>query len=428
MSTDQHGRGELRQLVIDYDRGTQLAMLRDAELPALRGVSAVTAKAVLRIIDDHARRAGECWATQETIRQQIGARSIKTVKRAIAALVDLSLITCDRRSLHRGRMSCNHYKIVWSELALLSNPRSNARAVPDRERLPEMAAIGENIKGTFTPDQRDIYARSKGHYGPFVGSESKRERTATAEAAAADDFSKNLFRQEQHGMASRKRLIQRPILEQQESQEKAQRAGESKSDPLPGRLERDLVDLPGDWSAYEQQRFEDVFAAIGLGGPRSLVRAAIARGLSPEMLDGLLDQWRGCVDAKDKKPLGAPAIKWRIEQGNWPCNLISKKDLESAPAPDAADVVREKARAARAAEDQRARERARADREREAARERKLGPVLDAMPEHELQQLIERLPDWCKTGIAAHYIAQRPIKFGLIRFELLGLLQQQQGE
>jgi hypothetical protein len=128
-----------QQTTIQWERGTQLAMLRDAVLPAGTGVAAITLKAVLRAIDDHARRVGECYATQETIAKCINATNTRTIKRAIGVLLDLSLITCERRKIGIGRITVNHYRIVWSELALLAHQSDKK----------------QNIKVTLNADQSD---------------------------------------------------------------------------------------------------------------------------------------------------------------------------------------------------------------------------------------------------------------------------------
>lgn len=111
------------QTMLDFQRGEQLGMIRDARLPnrsrsaGLEGVSAATLKLVLRTLDDFGR-GRECYASQETIGKACEL-SRATIKRSIAALLNLSLIIVERKRNQYG-VNCNHYRIVWTELSVLT--------------------------------------------------------------------------------------------------------------------------------------------------------------------------------------------------------------------------------------------------------------------------------------------------------------------
>jgi hypothetical protein len=98
----------VQQLKINLDRGFQLGLLRDVQLPMLP-------KAVLRVIDDS---GSECFKCQDTIAGEVGVKRRETVGRAIAELTRLSLITVDLKKSRYGKVT-NHYRVVWNELELL---------------------------------------------------------------------------------------------------------------------------------------------------------------------------------------------------------------------------------------------------------------------------------------------------------------------
>lgn len=141
---DLEGRTDLpaeRQLQIDFTRAEQLALIRDARIPPAAGISAHAVKSVLVAIDQFAR-GRECWASQVRI-AAVANLSRRVCQRAIGRLIDLSLVTCDRvgcaeRTDHRGGVT-NRYRIVWSELAVLS-PAVSMRCAhprqPDGARIP----------------------------------------------------------------------------------------------------------------------------------------------------------------------------------------------------------------------------------------------------------------------------------------------------
>ena len=129
----------MKQQQLDFDRGSQLALLRDAVLPSRtakdgRGVSAAAQRAVLRVIDDHGR-GHEAWLGFETIALE-SSHGVRTVKRAVEVLAAASLLIVQPRRCPAG-VVCNHYRIVWSELALLRRPaRENDTPAPVRLGAP----------------------------------------------------------------------------------------------------------------------------------------------------------------------------------------------------------------------------------------------------------------------------------------------------
>jgi len=132
------------QLRIDFPRAEQLGILRDARLPGTAGVAAVVLKGVLRVLDDHGR-GRTCWLLHETIAAEAGV-SVRQARRATRALAELGLVCVERRRIAGGsRASCNHYTLVWGQLALL--------------RRADQSATG--------PDQSAIRAPSNGHTGPI---------------------------------------------------------------------------------------------------------------------------------------------------------------------------------------------------------------------------------------------------------------------
>ena len=132
-----------QQQQLDFDRGSQLALLRDAQLPARtakdgRGVSAAVQKAVLRVIDDHGR-GSEAWIGYETIAAE-SSHGVRTVKRAVEALIAASLLIAQPRRCPAG-VVVNHYRIVWSELALLRRTRDQAPPAPAQHGAPAIGHV-----------------------------------------------------------------------------------------------------------------------------------------------------------------------------------------------------------------------------------------------------------------------------------------------
>jgi hypothetical protein len=177
---DRHVRSE-------YDRGQQLAILRHAELPVVtiregrivRKVKPRDLVAVLKVLDDH---GPNCWPARTTIAKE-ARMCVNSVKRALTALTELSLVCIEKRP-KRGGGFVNRYVIVWSELAL--------RCVGDvLQRLrPKSPAPGERPPA---PGERPP---APGERPPAPRGATKRQRSATRSADGGRDGAIDAFLRE----------------------------------------------------------------------------------------------------------------------------------------------------------------------------------------------------------------------------------------
>jgi len=124
-----------KQTELPFARAEQLAIVRKAVLAAYgqaakTRVSARIQKAVLRVLDDHGAPGRPCWLSYETIAAEAPC-GVRTAKRAIDALRAQSLICTERRMTPAG-VCCNHYTIVWSELALRQTAADQSAANADQ--------------------------------------------------------------------------------------------------------------------------------------------------------------------------------------------------------------------------------------------------------------------------------------------------------
>lgn len=107
----------------DLSRGKQLDLLRDVQIPSTivggQRVAASTLKATIKEIAGFARGPGECYASHRTLAGAVSCSPI-TIRRAIDALVQLSLITREKKKSRAG-VVVNHYRVVWSEVQLLAS-------------------------------------------------------------------------------------------------------------------------------------------------------------------------------------------------------------------------------------------------------------------------------------------------------------------
>ena len=123
-----------RQQHLDFTRGEQGELLRKACLPSVVAsdggkVKDAVLKSVLKSID-YFGRGREAFPTVQTIAADVGY-SVRHVKRAIEALEALSLIIKRKKARRTadGRWATpNHYRIVWTELALLVQSRTDRSA------------------------------------------------------------------------------------------------------------------------------------------------------------------------------------------------------------------------------------------------------------------------------------------------------------
>ena len=122
------------QLEINFGYFDRRGLITDAVLGRAvasdgSGVSESAMKAVLHAINDKYGNNAEAWPSQSTIGRDAGIGR-RTVCRAIEALEARSILICELRKSARGT-TCNHYRIVWSELSLLvSKRRSKQVAQP----------------------------------------------------------------------------------------------------------------------------------------------------------------------------------------------------------------------------------------------------------------------------------------------------------
>jgi len=133
------------QLEINFGYFDRQGLIKDAVLGlcATAGganVSEAVLKAVLHSINDKYGANGEAWPSQSVIAREASVTR-KTVSRAIDALVARSLLIRDLKKSPRG-IVCNHYRIVWSELALLGSNRKPNSTVP---KAPAERPMGHSV-------------------------------------------------------------------------------------------------------------------------------------------------------------------------------------------------------------------------------------------------------------------------------------------
>jgi len=145
----------------DFDRAEQMGMIDRAALPAVKGISNIVLGAVLRCIDSHGH-GRESWPSVRTIAAKCRCGE-RTVKRALAALAELSLLVTTKRRSTAGAV-CNHYRIVWSELALLI-PRSEPPA------LAAVSADDRAERGATVSERGAMQALAWGLGGPLSSKE-----------------------------------------------------------------------------------------------------------------------------------------------------------------------------------------------------------------------------------------------------------------
>jgi hypothetical protein len=153
------------QRTIDYERGEQLGILRDARLPSVNttdggAVSANVLKSVLRAVDDHGR-GRTCWVTQQTIAHE-ACISVRQAQRATWCLSEaLGVLAVERQAIGRGQMkTCNFYTIVWTELVLLCPSRRLPRPVkaPHQSASTTDQSASTTDQSASTTDQSAIVA------------------------------------------------------------------------------------------------------------------------------------------------------------------------------------------------------------------------------------------------------------------------------
>jgi len=146
-----------RQTEFEFGRGEQLDILRRVRLVTRRGKDGITVspkcqRAVLRVIDDHARPGRPAWISYGTIATE-SDYGVRTVKRAIEVLCDQSLLVLGKRRI--GKTLVNTYRVVWTELYLLTDQS----AVPtDQSAVPTDQSAVPTDQSAVTTDQSAVTA------------------------------------------------------------------------------------------------------------------------------------------------------------------------------------------------------------------------------------------------------------------------------
>lgn len=136
-----------KQQSLDFSRAEQLNLIRRFDPPNRKskdgiGVSKIVLKSVLRVIDDHAR-GRSCFMKIGTISDEAHIRP-RQAKRAIEILGDIGVLA---HETHR----CNHYTIVWSELAVAVNRLDLKTAAANQQSSSEetLRETGSALEGTY---------------------------------------------------------------------------------------------------------------------------------------------------------------------------------------------------------------------------------------------------------------------------------------
>jgi hypothetical protein len=124
-----------KQTQIDFARADQLGILRDAIIPPGPRIRAMTTKNVLNAIDHFCRGNGSCFASQDTL-AEVANCSRASVQRAISHLLSLGVLIGGRKSNGAYGGACNEYRIVWSELRLMTAERSIDRVIEPTNASP----------------------------------------------------------------------------------------------------------------------------------------------------------------------------------------------------------------------------------------------------------------------------------------------------
>ena len=278
----------MQQRVIDWTRSSQLALLWSVILPERKvgrdTVSGPLQLAVLRCIDNHAGASGEAWMGYDRLSAETGY-SVRSVKRAISALEEASLIICETRRSSYG-VVCNHYRVVWSELDLL--PRvTSSRTVPDRSARP-------------VPDRREAAERSA---------------MVSERSAMVSERSAMVSLPECHGVTQTAKELSpnRPEPPRPAAREPAGGGGE-------------VVSWEGIVTEWRSR----------IGQIATLAEQARAAGETPgDFLDRLRAGWEVVTHPANRKTLTKPAgamVHW-LRAGTWPVDgLVDPADQQATAA------------------------------------------------------------------------------------------------
>ncbi len=158
-------------------RSWERRTLRSAVLPHISGTRPATLKALIGLIDEYCQlRDGQCWASQQRLAEELGL-STTTVRRSLKALQQLGVLTSERKS-RGGRMTVNHYRLVWRELALLVEQ-------PEQPATPSTVQDAP-INRSPCLEQVTMVAASTVHGERQEEIEKKQETTTTLLASIVD--------------------------------------------------------------------------------------------------------------------------------------------------------------------------------------------------------------------------------------------------
>lgn len=279
-----------RQQQFAWERGSQLACLREAVVPwgtthDGSRCSPAALKSVLRVIDDHGG-GREAWLGYETIAREAGI-STRTAKRCVEVLVASSLLIVATRRSAAG-VVCNHYRIVWNELDLL-RPSRIQRVAPLTAPVPSPAAKPELSRDTSFASVEACTVPSGNENRPPGRSATHSERSA---------------------MVTERSAMVTPAECHHGTQSAPRSAFEAPPPPTPA--------FASEWAAAAA-KFRGRIGQID-----SLAAIAQSRGESPT-------EWQQNVEfalrvaqanaARLSKPMGA--VVYYLRTGTWPVDVVS---------------------------------------------------------------------------------------------------------
>lgn len=296
------------QQEFDFHRGDQLGLLRAIRISDGDGVSGTAVKAVLRAIDDYGR---ECFASMTTLADNANV-SDRVVKRAIARLVSLSLITKEKKKNSFGVVT-NHYRIVWSEVELFCNrvevESSCGRPPVDAPVKPQ--GCQARVSGTA-----------------FSGTPVSRSVVETTSTVGPSDQSVGPLATDHWAIrAERWAISDRPLGHDGTQSERSAKD--------PPRTDACAVVEDGfcSWSPAEHASAMELLGKF-LARPKIAIAAAIEASIGPQEIGAI------CAEFQANRALfhSSGAIVDRIRNGTWP--VAGVKSIEEIKAASEAKIVR----------------------------------------------------------------------------------------
>lgn len=158
-----------RQQTFDHVRGSQIALLRECEIPAVvandgRPVSGRSMKSVLLAIDSRAGKSGTCWASLDTLALDVGLKR-RTIIRAMQGLRTLGLVI---ESIDPTDSRIHHRRICFANLEdFRAKLERRSRSIDGSTMPPSTGATGAKIGATRT---------ATGATGAMIGATSNTQR------------------------------------------------------------------------------------------------------------------------------------------------------------------------------------------------------------------------------------------------------------